>query len=553
MMMALGASRRVDTKAVQRVLQLMRVSLFFLLLLTSALHAQQPIPSQLLGEVPVADTVVQHTRGGGFADLATDGHNFMLVSTSGSHNVMLVDASGKPLLPSSWVFAGEDAERASVASSGNTFLVVWGTTGGTSAVLFDTRGNPIKAPFRIHDDGPGIQPISSGIPVKQPTRRDVVWTGTEYLVLNLSSAFATPPGVGITYSLVAIRVSNSGDILQNDIATGLSTDSAVVASRNGVTVIATPEHYAVLPGLPVRFSVRVPSDDVAITAGDDGFLIVVTTVAGITARHLDPGGGADGEPFAIAAGAAARADVAWDGSSYVITWADDQGSIRALHVSGRGDRLDLSPIVIAQRAGAANATVAAAGAATLVAWDADSLTFAAPLRNRSDVSVVHRIDSGEGAPHAMWSDGVPRVAWNDESGVRARELPASSAVIADGALIAVAARSTGDLYATTAASRLSVTVNGRTTVISEANTQLARAAATSDGFILVWAEVPPPPQSMWTRWPRGFAPTDRSSKLRTKSPQHRRYKSSRSRSAQRTCSWLTGRTKSEDCYSRRQE
>ncbi|HSP35151.1 MAG TPA: hypothetical protein VLU46_12610, partial [Thermoanaerobaculia bacterium] len=184
------------------------------------------IPTLLLPEQPVADLPAGPYAGGDPSAIATDGTNFLIVSTGiiksypVGQSAMLVDANANPLWKTS-VGISREGMSAGAASNGREYLVAYADkAGSTKAVRLDLKGNMLdQTPIEIltgNANFQGTHPI------------DVLWNGNEFVVITT---------VGYPPVMTATRISESGAVLQNGIAL---LDNAVwpihAAAGHGVTV-----------------------------------------------------------------------------------------------------------------------------------------------------------------------------------------------------------------------------------------------------------------------------------------------------------------------------
>jgi hypothetical protein len=445
----------------------MPLLLFFLLLIPSVIHPEEP----------VAEPATVLAGGGRFPRIASDGRNYLVVSSeyqfySYDHYIMLIDSAGRSLLPASITFQGI-GEVADVASSGRNYLVVWGGHGGTSGALVDHDGR--TTPLLIHQST-----RSSLTPHDIGGQRAVTWNGSEYIVLTAVERVVMTWGWRVDTSVVATRVSETGEIVQNDIELLSAAAPFAIAAKNGVTVVVSGGDG----GIQIRtlntnwVKVNPARAKPVIAAGDDGFLIIFPAAGGISAQHLDPSGHADAPAFSITDTGGSPA-VTWSRSSYLVTWSDSL-NIRAMHVTGRGDRLD-GPFNVASGDQPAVAT-------NVIAWWQSPQVYAASLRENAAAQSVHRAYVPQSNPQPFWNGTAPLVAWSEQNMyVRAPGDPSGPRELVTGArLVRSVGGGPNPLHLIVQNSALKAVANS-SSVLETDFTGTARGVWTGSSFIVVWS------------------------------------------------------------------
>jgi len=211
----------------------------------------------------------------------------------------------------------------SVASDGRDFLLVINDSTATRAMVVDRDGK-----------AGALQLVASSHTGGQA---GVVWTGSEYLVVNLD--------------LAAAHVSRDGTVTNvNQLTTGATLaalTNGLVIWKRGATFEAAPIGGAAvsLPAIPSTASVNVASSG-------NGFLAVfIDTNGRVAALRLDISGNPIANPIEIASESLVSTlidppQVAYEGGSFLVLW-DNAGSIvRAAHVPATNGAAS-APFVVA--------------------------------------------------------------------------------------------------------------------------------------------------------------------------------------------------------------
>ena len=393
----------------------------FLLLITLPALAQTPVPTVLLPEEPVAEPSILPIGGGYVEAIATDGTNFLVVSTESSHfitfahHVMLVSPAGLPLLKTDLVFDQPPllASFATVAlaSNGSEYFIAFKDAyDGIHGVRIDNAGNVLdETPIEIRGkglfDGSGYLRVLSD--------------GTQFIVIT------TRPS-----SLVqtAARVSASGQVLQRDIVLGANSFSVSAAAAHGLTLFSWTDqsgnHLRTLSSAGELGEVRdlPPSrTGTGLLEAPDGFLLF--TDAGV--QHLDRSGQTDGMPYQLPAKSLKVLTPA--GTSYLLLFSSDDGTLQAVHMNSKGVLIDSPHSIVSPPFDSFYVAANASGA--LFAWSVSgptsydfASTFVRPMDGDASTAVqVHRDYAPQWDPRVVWQGNQPKVAWND-FGVRQKTI-----------------------------------------------------------------------------------------------------------------------------------
>lgn len=470
----------------------MPVLLVLLLLLALPAAAQSPIPTLLLDEQPVGEPSIR-SIGGGFPDaIATDGTNFLIVSTSVvklysyGQVAMLVDANAQPLLKRSIRLSGGGEYAAEAAWSGRVYLVVLGSyVGSVRGIRIDAAGNVLDPkPIEIHPAGA----LSGSALI------EVVWDGGQFVVAHLVSG----------PKLIATRVSETGEILQNDIEIP-GVLSLNVAARRGMTVFvwsdAAAMHSRTMnPAGVLGPTVDIPAiRDAPLVVTEDGFLQLVAVGSEIEAQHFGLNGQPDRAIERLPLNATAALRVVPSGTSFLLlARPTPDAPYRAVHIDSSGEMLD-APREVPGFEG----LVASTGDKTLVTWPvADgppgytpSATVARPLESTEPVR-IHREYAAQGSPRVSWQGLQPIVSWN-ENAPHAKAIGSTTVTQpgGDGGFeVAMASSPSATLHVLLRGSfGLAAAVGERDSVVIDServNSQFVRAVWTGRDFMIVWAREP---------------------------------------------------------------
>ena len=467
------------------------------LLVSFPLAAQSPIPTVLLPEQPVAEALVQPVGGGFPTAIATDGTNFLIVSTGMIRTIplgqyaMLVDAQGEPLLKTS-IRVGSGFSAA-VAWSGREYLVVTGGAGETIGTRIDASGHVLNvAPIRISEGsmfGPG-----RGVAVE--------WDGGQFVVITV-----TPTG------WMATRLSDAGVIIQSDIVRGLSLGvSPQIAAQDGITLLtwidAARIHLKAMNAAGVvGEAVDIPDIHAAsVLAADDGFVLMGSTADGLELQHLSPTGHPDRPPVKLPLDAQGGFRLIRSGPSYLLLFRSASDTpYRAVHINASGDLLDTPRDVTASpeevQLVAATATAVLSSFATTSGWPGyqSYTTWARPLLEARPAVQVHRGYAAQHLPRVTWQGGHALVSWTEH---RARGAvvgaPGVTDLAGDGSTAVAIASSpastlhlfgrggspNGDFTPET----LYALVNGEAVLLDEqmVDPRFVRAVWTGRDFLVVW-------------------------------------------------------------------
>lgn len=382
-----------------------------LLLLSLPAAAQSPIPMVLLPEQPVAEPATRPIDGGVPSAIATDGTNFLIVSTGviRSHPLgqfaMLVDPHGQPLLKTS-IRVG-DRFAADVAWSGHHYLVVAaGYSGEMTGTIIDASGKVLNP-----------APIQIRLPVMWGSAATAVqWDGGQFVILSLSQSgwFAT-------------RISEAGEVLQSDIDLGLSLlASPHLAAHDGISLVmwtdAAGTHLKAMNAAGVvGETIELPGiRGVSLLAADDGFVMLISSPEGLELQHLSAAGRPDRPRVKRPMSAQGGLRFVERGPDYLLLFRSAPGiPYQAVHINASGDLLDAPREVPAPEAEvglvASTPTAALSAFATTSGWPGYqvSTNWARPLLKAGPAFQVHRGYVGQQFPRLTWQDDHAMVSWTE--------------------------------------------------------------------------------------------------------------------------------------------
>lgn len=261
-------------------------------------------------------------------------------------NLNLLDAS--PLLLATTMLSD-------MASNGSQFYLVWnGQLPDFSAAVLGSRVNTAG---QLLDGGGDV--ISGNNPPQAYGVTQVVWDGVNWRVTW------NYPFDGLSVA----RVSSLGEVLDpgGTVVTGLQTGAAAATANGGVMLAwtayngynndtvagnITPDNGA---GRTTTLSVGVPAQTRADVAGNgSGYLVAwrseSSAVNRVLVHPLDANGNPLGaEPIELASGdplyGPGSPAVAWNGSVYLVSWGNSSGVV-AQRLLPDGTRLDPAPILV---------------------------------------------------------------------------------------------------------------------------------------------------------------------------------------------------------------
>ncbi len=162
-------------------------------------------------------------------------------------------------------------------------------------------------------------------------------------------------------------------------------------------------------------------DELAIARGDECFLVVWSgreaSGNAIQALRISPSGEPlDAQPLRLSLSPLRRESspaVAWDGSNFLVVWAQEGGGLRGARVSGRGELLDFEGFRISPANGAAaEPDVVWNGSAYLVVWSDEPIGEDERILC-ARVSTSAQVLDPDGIQVAVGDyDRHPSVAWN---------------------------------------------------------------------------------------------------------------------------------------------
>ena len=331
----------------------------------------------------------------------------------------------------------------SVASDGSGWLVTWqDSRSGTS---LDVYGARVSGSGTVLD--PGGVAISTA-PDDQ-TASALAWNGGGYVV-------AWQDARGVDLDIYGSRVTAAGAVLDPGglaVSTGLQDQRTPSVTAGGLTTLIAWEDFRVGSDSDVRagrmaadgslldtvngFVVSaVPNSQAAPAAAWDGtnFLVAWSDwVSAVTwdlrAARVSPAGVvADlGSPIMVSAAANDQTDpaVAWDGTSFVVAWADRRSGandIYASRVTSAGVAQDAGGIAVSTAAGEQVApTLAAAGSTVLAAWgdsrgpgeDAYGARIDAGSVLDASGRILSTLASPQEAPSVAWDGAGYLAVWQD--------------------------------------------------------------------------------------------------------------------------------------------
>jgi hypothetical protein len=491
----------MDVRPASRVPRIGMPLLLVFLLVALPAAAQSSLPTLLLDEQPVAQPAVAPVGGGFPSAVATDGTNFLIVSTTVlklmalGQMAMLVDSSGRPLLDTSVHLPSDGGDYTAIAVwNGRIYLVVMRSyEGRTYAVRIDRSGRLLDpAPIEIHVGGEFVGTADG----------TVVWDGGQFVVTTIA----------YPRRAVATRLRESGEVLENDIEIASDPSSLFSAVRNGMTIFVWVDNAGLTHSRSMS-SAGVLSPVIGVAAirratllvTDDGFLQLVASDAGIDAQHLGLDGQVDAPVVHLSFNDAAGLKVIRSGASYLLlVRSAADGTYRAAHVNSRGEMLDASREVPAPPSDFA--LISSNGDHTLVSWGiagdvagyAPQITFARPLESTEAVQ-IHRDFVMQSSPRVSWKGTQTVVDWN-ENGPRTQ----SGLQLGDDHDVAAAMASSpaatlhligrgGTIYAGYTRNALYALMNGHDPLLVDSHpidAQYVRAVWTGRDFIVVWAHPP---------------------------------------------------------------
>jgi large repetitive protein len=364
--------------------------------------------------------------------VAFDGANYLVAwgdARSGEYRVFAarVSRAGSVLDPSGITISGSGGANPAIAFDGTNYLVAWqsgandiyGARVSPAGIVLDSQGIAIST-------GPNYQLI----PV-------IAFGGGNYLVAW------TDYRAGATDDIYGARVSTAGVLLDSDgiaistapneqwaAAVGFDGSNYLVAftSQNRPNVSDYDIRAArvslvgsVLDPDGITISIAANTQHSPAVAFDGTNYLVVwrdersANAAIYGARVSQAGAALDGSAIAVSAGASGQSSpaVVFDGTNYLVAWADGASGIRGARVSQAGTVLD--PNGIAFAASGYDPAVAFDGTNYLVVW-ADSWTD-------PDDRVFSAIDGARVSPEgfvlggiAIWTTGgdalAPAVAFD---------------------------------------------------------------------------------------------------------------------------------------------
>ena len=344
--------------------------------------------------------------------LATDGTRFLVGWSDGSSKVYLtrVDADDSLHSESANVNDGSGGflNPAALASSGDGYLFVYARSlasppGGLKALRADRDGHILDAtPIVITDD-----PTARGL-------ADIVWTGTQYLVV-------WNQGQGDGGDAYAVRVRADGTVLD---ASGY-----FVASLAG---FSNRPRLALGGGKVLLVNGR----SAGYIGGQVGAVLLETDGRNGRAVTLP-------NPFSQTSGMTAAA--AWNGSAFVVTWIDGSTTRPVgVRVAPDGTVIDAAQIALAGGTQTASPAIAVSGTTAFITYF-DMSYQASPIRvvSLSATGVVgHTSDpplDASAAPQRLLAaargNGHTLVVWADDAqGTRASALLAAR-ISDDGAVL----------------------------------------------------------------------------------------------------------------------
>jgi hypothetical protein len=327
------------------------------------------------------------------------------------------NANGTP------VTATADSEGGpSIAFDGTNYLVAWQNY-NTTTFVYSTRAARVSSTGTVLDPN-GI--VLAGSNTSQTPF--VTFDGTNYVVDWLD---------GLSSSGQVARVSKAGVLLDStSIALGRYLWGRA-AGGAGETVVASPvglkrinSAAQVLDANPVLFELRAnPETTVASAFDGTNFLLVWLDSRALTysqSQLLQVYGarvsatGAVLDPLGIAISPSATgvssADVAFDGTNYLVVWSPGPTScckVGGARVSQAGAVLDTSPIVVANNGAAGKAAIAFGSGNYLATWDTGTSVLAArvsPAGTALDGN-GKTISGSAGSPAVTFVGGNYLLAW----------------------------------------------------------------------------------------------------------------------------------------------
>jgi hypothetical protein len=318
---------------------------------------------------------------------------------------------------------GEQHEPA-LAFDGTNYLVAWRDHRSGISGIYGTRASPTG---RVLDpSGIAISTQSGDIPA-------VAFDGTNYLVVWAVSPACPPCGNDDIYGA---RVSTAGSVLDATpipITTTTSHESSPAVAFDGTNYLVVWEHGPVASISGTRVSQAgtvLDPGGIAISTGDvsspalafDGTNYLVVWTAGASnvdvygarvsrsGNVLDPAG----IPISTAASDQFDAAVAFDGTNYLVVWADGRANgshVYGARVSPTGSVLDPAGIRISEGADG-YPDLAFDGTNYLVVWW-DVRTGGAAIYGArvSPAGAVLDPDGIEISPPALWDQDPPVVAF----------------------------------------------------------------------------------------------------------------------------------------------
>jgi hypothetical protein len=262
---------------------------------------------------PAAFLVSADTFDASDPEVATDGTRFVVAWSDGSQKMYLTRIDADDSLHSDSAAVADlnlsPVRPAALASNGDGYLLVYaypvGTPGGRlKAFRADRDGHILDATPILISDHPAARGIA-----------DVIWTGTQYLV-----------------------VWNQGQ----------SDDGDAYAARvlaDGTVVDASGFFVATLSGFSNRPRLALGGGKLLLVSGRSGG----SSGGGIDAALLDTDG-RNGQrvslPTPPSALTASSAAAAWNGSAFVVTWIDGSGRTAAARITPNGSVPDTTPIFL---------------------------------------------------------------------------------------------------------------------------------------------------------------------------------------------------------------
>ena len=348
--------------------------------------------------------------GGSGVGLALDvrGNGYTLMFTTGqSYHVLGLDTGGGIAIADQTIFGNQQTPGGIALLHDPSGEVLFYVNSASNSNMYGTRLSPTLGII----DSPGFLLSTAANPQSDPS---LAYNGSEYLVawddyrlsssgfstLETESARATrlstsgqvldPSGLSLFRESGLIAVASNGtDFLgATNINAALSAVTITAASAIGIAVGVAPVPYALVG------SAQIASD------GSDYLVTWISTAGSATGQLLGARVSSDGQlldatPFVIAASVSSSA-VAFNGTSYLVAYSPTTGNIYSTRVDTAGHLLDNPATVIAT--GTPNEVgveVASDGAEWLVAWTSESTDLHAArvdasgqLRDRSGISVA---------------------------------------------------------------------------------------------------------------------------------------------------------------------